>query len=85
MPGLVYVLCTITALASSVLLARAAWRGGGRLLLLSSVAFAGLAVNNALLYLDRVVAPEADWSVYPNIVALASVSILLFALIWDAT
>jgi hypothetical protein len=85
MPGLVYILCAVTALASCVLLARAAWRGGGRLLLLSSVAFAGLALNNGLLYLDRVIAPNADWSLYPNIAALASVSILLIALIWDAT
>jgi hypothetical protein len=85
MPGLVYILCTITALASCILLARAAWHGGGRLLLLSSLAFAGLAVNNVLLYFDRVVVLEVDWSLYPNIAALISVSILLFALIWDAT
>ena len=83
MPGIVYILSTITALASAVLLAMAAWRGGGRLLFLSAIAFAGMALNNVLLYVDTVIAPNVDWSLYPNLVALASVAILLYALIWD--
>jgi hypothetical protein len=84
MSGIVYILCTITALASAILLARAAWRGGTRLLFWSAVAFAGMALNNILLYVDTVVAPRADWSLYPNLVALASIVVLLYALIWDA-
>ena len=83
MPGIVYILSTITALASAVLLAIAARRGGGRLLLLSAIAFVGMALNNVLLYVDTVIAPNVDWSIYPNLVALASVVILLYALIWD--
>lgn len=85
MSGIVYILCTITSLASSVLLARAAWRGGGRLLVWSALAFAGMALNNVLLYVDTVISPNVDWSLYPNLVALASVAILLYGLIWDAT
>ena len=87
MSGVVYILCAITALASAVLLARGAWSGGGsRLLLLSALAFTGLALNNVLLYVDRVVVgPNIDWSALPNIAALASIVVLLYALIWDAT
>ena len=85
MPGIVYILCTLTALASAILLARATFHGGGRLLFWSAIAFAGMALNNLLLYVDRVIAPNVDWSLYPNVVALASVSVLLYALIWDAT
>ena len=29
MSGIVYILCTITSVASAILLARVAWRGGG--------------------------------------------------------
>ena len=84
MPGIVYILCTITALASAILLARSAWRGGGRLLFWSAVAFVGMALNNVLLYVDALAGPTVDWSVYPNVVALASAAVLLYALIWDA-
>jgi Family of unknown function (DUF5985) len=83
MSGIVYILCTITALASAILLARAAWTGGGRLLFWSATAFAGMALNNILLYIDTMIAPQTDWSLYPNVVALASVAVLLYGLIWD--
>ena len=48
-----------------------------------AIAFAGMALNNVLLYVDTVIAPNVDWSIYPNLIALASVVILLYALIWD--
>lgn len=85
MSGIVFILCTITSLASAVLLARAARGPGGRLLFWSAISFTGMALNNILLYVDTVIAPQSDWSLYPNLVALASVAVLLYALIWDAT
>jgi hypothetical protein len=85
MSGIVYILCTITSLASAILLARAARGPGGRLLFWSAIAFVGMAINNVFLYADMLAGPEVDWSLYPNLVALASVAVLLYALIWDAT
>lgn len=86
MSGVVFILCTITSLASAGLLARAAWRPGARLMLWSTIAFLGMALNNALLYVDQVVTgPEWDLSLYPNLVALASIGVLVYALVWEAT
>ncbi len=79
----VYILCALTSLMCAVLLLRA-WRSSRlRLLLWSSLCFAGLAVNNLVLLLDLVIFPGVDMSVVRSITALASVSILLFGLIWD--
>jgi hypothetical protein len=84
--SVVFILCTITSLASAGLLARGAWRPGGRLMFWSSIAFVGMAFNNVLLYVDQVVTgPQMDLSLYPNIAALASIAVLVYALIWEAT
>ena len=85
MSSVVFILCTITSLASAALLARGAWRPGGRLMLWSAIAFVGMALNNALLYLDQVARPQVDLSLYPNLAALASIIVLVYALIWEAT
>ena len=64
---------------------RAFRRSGYRLLLWSGLCFAGLTVNNLLLVLDKIIIPTAaDLSIARSSVALVSVSILLFGLIWDA-
>ena len=85
MPGLVYILCMLTSLASAVLLARAATGPGRRLLLCSAVAFVGMALNNVALFVDTVIVAGVDWSVVPHLIALASVAILIYALIWEST
>jgi hypothetical protein len=85
MSGLVYILCTITSLASAILLARAAWRPRGRLMFWSAIAFFGMSINNVLLYVDLLIGPHYDWSIYANVVALVSVLVLVYALIWEAT
>jgi hypothetical protein len=86
MSGMVFILCTITSLASAGLLARAGWRAGGRLMFWSAIAFVGMALNNALLYVDQVVTgPAWDLSLLPNLAALASIAVLVYALVWEAT
>jgi hypothetical protein len=85
MGALIYSLCAATALACATLLLRAFSRSGYRLLLWSGLCFAGLTMNNLLLVLDKIVFPLAvDLSMARSSVALASVSVLLFGLIWDA-
>lgn len=80
---IVYALCAITALGCSYLLLRAYQRSRYRLLLWSGVCFAGLTVNNLFLVFDKVIFPSVDLSLARTTVALVSMAILLYGLIWD--
>jgi hypothetical protein len=44
----------------------------------------GLTLNNALLVLDKIVFPAVDLSVARSSIALLSMMILLYGLIWEA-
>lgn len=55
-----------------------------RLLLWSGLCFVGLAVNNLILLLDKVVLPDVDLSALRLFVALIAMTVLLYGLIWDA-
>jgi hypothetical protein len=80
----VYVLCMLTSALCAVLLLREYGRTRARLLLWSSLSFIGWAANNAFVFTDLVVLPGADLSAVRAAVALAAVSLLLYALVWDA-
>lgn len=84
MDGIIYGLCALTALLCSTLLLAAYRRSRYRLLLWSGLCFAGLTANNILLIADKLVFPLTDLSAPRSIVALLSLSLLLFGLIWDA-
>lgn len=79
----VYLLCAITSAACAVLLVREFRRSRARLLLWSSAAFVGLAANNALVFADYVLVPHLDLGLVRATTALASVSLLLYAFVWD--
>lgn len=80
----VYVLCAITSIVCTWLLVRS-WRESRvRLLLWTALCFAGLAVNNIVLFLDKVVAPDTDLSSVRLLTGLAGLVILLFGLIWES-
>ena len=84
MEAVVYVLCTATALACAVLLLRGYRRSGFRLLFWSGVCFLGLLLENAVLFVDRVViGPETDLSLFRLSAALVGVAALLYGLIWE--
>jgi hypothetical protein len=83
MPEASYIICAITSLTSGVLLARSYRQNQNRLLFWTSVFFFGMVVNNILLLVDRLIGPQVDWSVPPNVVMLVSVAALLYGLIWD--
>lgn len=85
MQQITYIICGLTSLASAVLLARAAAGPSRRLLFWGSVFFVGMALNNLLAFVDTAVVTNVDWSIVPNGVALASLAILIYALIWEAT
>lgn len=80
----VYVLCALTSLACTALLLRSYAETRVRLLLWSGVCFAGLALNNVILFVDKVVAPDVDLSLVRLLPAFAGVCALLFGLIWES-
>jgi hypothetical protein len=84
MAAAVYVLCALTSAACAVLLLRGWSRSRVRLLLWSGVCFAGLAVNNTVLFIDKVVAPDVDLSTVRVSTALAALLVLLAGLIWES-
>jgi hypothetical protein len=82
----VYILCAVTAAACAVLLLRAYGRTQSRLLLWSGLCFVGLTLSNIMLFLDLAVfVTELDLYLPRVLTTLASISILLYGLIWDAT
>jgi hypothetical protein len=84
MPEAVYVLCTLASAACAVLLARSYRRSGFRLLLWGALCFGGLALNSAMLFVDVVMVPTIDLSLWRTSVALAALLLLIFGLIWDS-
>lgn len=84
MAASIYSLCALVALTCAFLLLRAFTRQRYRLLLWSGLCFAGLAVNNTLLVLDKIYLPLVDLSILRLLVALLSITVLLYGLIWDA-
>lgn len=84
MASLIYFLCALTALLSTFLLMRSYLKSRSRLLLWSSLCFAGLSVNNLLLVLDRIVyATSMDLSTWRLVAALVALLPLLYGLIWE--
>lgn len=77
----VYILCALTSVLCAVLLFRS-WRASrARLLMWSALCFAGLAINNILLFADLVILPqEADLSLVRSGTALAAMVLLLIGL-----
>lgn len=81
----VFLLCALTSLACAALLLRGYSRGRSRLLLWSGLCFVGLALNNGLLVVDRLVLPDlVDLSVWRQVPAVAGIALLLWGLVWDA-
>jgi hypothetical protein len=87
----VYVLCAVTSVACAVMLFRGYARSKARLLMWSGVCFAGLAMNNALLFIDKVLYPEAvlemasiSFGLWRSVAAFVGLAALLFGLIWDS-
>lgn len=83
MAELVYLLCVLTSVACAWLLIRTYRRTRARLLLWSSVCFAGLALNNVLLFVDLGLGPTLDLSLVRSLLALVAMGALLVGLVLD--
>ena len=80
----VYVLCAITSVLCAVLLLRSWAQTRTRLLFWSGLCFAGLALNNTLLFLDLVIVPEVDLRLFRSGVALLALLSLIHGLITES-
>ena len=85
MPGVVYLLCAATSMACAILLIRGYRALRIKLLFWSSLCFFGLTINNIVLYVDVILVPDSDLSLVQLLTGLASMALLVFGLVWDAT
>lgn len=81
----IYALCALTSVMCAVLLHRGWRKSNVRLLLWSSVCFAGLALSNVLLFVDHaIIRPDFDLALIRTATTLVSLSILLVGMIWES-
>lgn len=81
----VYILCALTSVACAAMLFRGYRKTRTTLLFWSSICFAGLAGNNVLLFVDRVVLPtQVDLNMARTCFALFALLVLLFGLVWES-
>jgi hypothetical protein len=80
----VYALCGLAALACAWLLGRGYARTRVRLLLWSAICFTGLALNNVILFVDKVIAPDVDLSAWRLVPAAVGIAALVYGLVWES-
>jgi hypothetical protein len=81
MAEVIYVLCALASVSCALLLVRSYARQPLRLTLLAGLCFAGLALNNVLLFVDLVVVPNMDLGPLRSTIAVASLLFLVVGLI----
>jgi hypothetical protein len=81
MGTIVYSSCALTSALCAWLLLRSYTSTRYKLLLWSGLCFVGLALNNIMLVLDKVVFPDADFGYIRPIMALVALLPLLYGLI----
>jgi hypothetical protein len=79
----VYMLCAVTSVACAILLVRGYLADRTRLALWSSLCFGGLALNNALLFLDSVVKLSPDLVFFRSAMAVLAMALLIYGLVWE--
>jgi hypothetical protein len=79
----IYVLCGLTSLVTAFMLLRHYRQRRTRLLLWSVIAFAGLAINNVMVYVDLVMCTGVDLSLYRTAAGALAMLALLYGLIWE--
>jgi Family of unknown function (DUF5985) len=81
----VYILSSLISLACATLLLRSFATSRNGLLFWAAICFLGLTLNNALLFVDKVVVTDVDLSLWRNLPALAGMLALIFGLLWEET
>jgi hypothetical protein len=78
-----YALCAITSIICFGFLSRAYVKNKTLLLLWSSLCFFFLALQNSLLFIDLVLVPQVNLSLWRTLAGLIGPAILLCGLIWE--
>ena len=84
MSGAVYILCAATSFLCTVMLLRGFFKTRVRLLLWSSLCFAGLALDNVFLYVDLIVLPDYPLQIWRRLPGFFAITLLLVGLVWDS-
>ncbi|MGB9198182.1 MAG: DUF5985 family protein [Terriglobales bacterium] len=83
MVSAVYIIGALVTLTCGVLLLRGYARSRVKLLLWSGLCFIGLALSNALVFVDLVIFPEVDLYILRLLTAALAMMILLYGLVWE--
>jgi hypothetical protein len=83
MGSIVYGACALTSILCAWLLFRSFAQTHYKLLLWSGLCFAGLALSNLVLVLDKVIYPNIDFGNYRSIIALAALVPLMYGLVFE--
>jgi len=84
MSTIAYTTGAVTMLICALLLLRGYGRTKQKLLLWSSVCFFGLALSNAIIFLDLIVLPQIDLYRVRLATAAIAMLVLLYGLIWES-
>ena len=79
----VYFLCALTSVLCAAMLYRGYRTHGTMLLFWSSLCFTGLALNNILTFVDLVMIPDMDLGLWRTAIAIASLVVLVYGLLWE--
>jgi len=82
---IVYLLCALTSMGCTVLLTTRYQKTRVGLLFWSGLAFFAFTITNVLLFVDLVMVPDADLSLWRNGFTFAGVIVLLYGLIRNNT
>jgi len=81
--AIVYLLCFLTSSLCGYLLVAGYMRSRVRLLLWSAMCFCLLALNNLLVFIDIILLPSVDLTLWRSLTALTAVGILIYGFIWE--
>jgi hypothetical protein len=84
LPGVVFILCAATCLICAIMLFRGYARTGVRLLFWSGLCFAGLMIDNIMVYIDLVIVPDISLVMWRKVPGLVAICLLLYGLVWDS-
>jgi len=79
----IYVLCALTSTLCACLLLRGYARSRARLLLWGGVCFVGLALNNIVLVVDRLLGPHVDLTLVRMAPAVLGIGALVYGLVME--
>lgn len=85
MAEIIYIICALTSIVCSVLLIRAYSRNKVALLLWSGLCFVFLSLNNILLFMDLVIYPDVNITIYRNLTNALAMGLMVYGLVFKSS